>query len=54
MVNIHDGECRNFGINQVFRLMGARETMTTAFRGFGYSEGICFQKFSERGVREQM
>lgn len=38
MVNIHDRDCRDFGVDQVFRLMVARLTMPTAFHGFGYSE----------------
>jgi hypothetical protein len=54
MVNIHDRECRDFGIDQVFRLVVPGVTVPTAFHGFVYSEWICFHKFSERGLREQM
>ncbi len=48
MVNIHDRECRNFGVDQVFRLTAAGLTMPTAFHGFVYSEWIGSHKFSER------
>ncbi len=54
MVNIHDGECRDFGIDKVFWLVDTGLTMPTAFHGFVYSEWISFKKFAERGLREQM
>jgi len=53
MVNIQDGECRNFGIDQVFWLMVAGVTMPTVFHGFVYFEWIGFQEFSKRGLRVQ-
>jgi hypothetical protein len=54
MLNIHDRDCRNFGVDQVFKLMVAGLTMPTTFHGCAYSERIGFHKFSERGLREQM
>jgi hypothetical protein len=42
MVDVLDVECRNLGINEIFRLVGAGVTLLTAFRGFGCSEGIDF------------
>jgi hypothetical protein len=44
MVNTHDRECRNFGVDQVFRLMAAELTIATAFHGFVYSKWISFRR----------
>ena len=52
MVNIHDGEGRNLGVDQVFRLVDVGMPMPTAFHGFGYSEGIGLQKLPEGGLGE--
>lgn len=41
MVNVHDGECRDFG--EVCRLVAAGKVMS-AFDWFVYSEWICFHR----------
>ena len=54
MVDIHDRECRNLGIDQVFRLVAAGVTMPTTFHGFVCSKRRGFHKFSERRLGQQM
>lgn len=33
MINIHDGQCRNFGLDEVFRLVVVGMTVPAVFRG---------------------